>query len=265
MIKEAWESFKDNIKERVTNPFLGTFVLVWIVKNWKIVYAFFFFDKEWKLQSKIDYFNAYWKEHNFFWNLVFVAFVTIALLILTYFFLAISRFFSNTFENVVIPNIQKISKGKIVTAETHQAVLDKIATLEGKFEAERKAKNDVISERDELEKKFYRTDKNNDVDYIPKENISNKAEINKPVLTANYNAVIEEGLSLFKYKDIEETLMDLDKGYLFGGENKIIDFLLRYDLIELQERSNYEEIYYKYTMNGKIFRRQFLDIKEPLK
>lgn len=54
MLKEAWDSFKENIKERVTNPFLGTFVLVWIVHNWKVVYAFFFFDKEYNLEKKFS-------------------------------------------------------------------------------------------------------------------------------------------------------------------------------------------------------------------
>ena len=57
MVREAWDSFKDNIKERVSNPFLGTFTLVWIVHNWKVVYAFFYFDKDWRLQQKIDFFK----------------------------------------------------------------------------------------------------------------------------------------------------------------------------------------------------------------
>ena len=103
MIKDVWDSFKDNIRERVSNPFLGTFVLVWVVHNWQIVYAFFYFDNDWKLKNKTDYFSKYWTDNFFIWNLIFVASITVIVLIITYLFLAVSRFFANYFENVIIP------------------------------------------------------------------------------------------------------------------------------------------------------------------
>lgn len=155
MVKDVWESFKDNFKERVTNPFLGTFTLVWIVHNWRVVYAFFYFDKDWKLQAKIEYFTKYWEDRSFMWNLICVALITLGILIITHLFLAISRWMLNYYENVLIPLIYRWSKGKTYTAEQYNILFEENKKLAEKVEYERKAKNEAIKERDELERRLY--------------------------------------------------------------------------------------------------------------
>ena len=107
MVKDTWDSFKDNVKARITNPFLGTFVLVWIAHNWKVVYAFFYFDSNLNLQSRIEYFKNYWSNKNFVGNLFWVAIITICILIITYMFLAISRYLANVFENELTYSINR--------------------------------------------------------------------------------------------------------------------------------------------------------------
>jgi len=250
MIKEAWDSFKDNIKERVSNPFLGTFVLVWLIHNWKVVYAFFFFDQELKMQTKIDYFNKYWRENDFFWNLICVALITIGILIITYFFLALSRYLSKIFENIIIPFINKISKGKIVTSEIHQRSLDQIELLKEKVELERKAKFDAIEERNQFEKRLT----GNDIDLY-------KTEKGSATLTADFSKMITDAIGKFEYKSIEQALLGLDKEWGFSEDDKVIDFFLKYDLIELKKNNGYTNMIYQYKPNGRLFRRQFLDMK----
>ncbi len=251
MLKEAWDSVKDNIKERISNPFLGTFTLVWIVHNWKIVYAFFYFDKEWKLQTKIDYFNKYWTDNNFFWNLICVALVAVGILIITYFFLGLSRFLANYFENVIIPIVYKLSKGKIVTLEVYQNALNQIELLKEKVEKERKDKYEAIEERNQFEKRLT----GNDVDAFSLNNDS-------VTLTPSYSTIISEAIDRFKYDRMLETILWLDKGLGFSGDDKTIDFLLQYDLIELKNGSDYTNMIYQYKSDGKLFRRQFLDSKK---
>ena len=126
MIKDIWDSFKDNIKDRVTNPFLGTYALVWIVHNWRLVYSFFYFDSKYTLEQRLTFFQKYWTDNNFYLNLIIVALFTVAVLIITYFFLGLSRFLSNYFENVIIPFVYSLSKGKTVTAEVYQEALKRI-------------------------------------------------------------------------------------------------------------------------------------------
>lgn len=247
MVKDVWNSFKDNIKDRVTNPFLGTFVIVWIAHNWEVVYSFFYFDKDWKLETKIKYFKDYWTDKSFFWNLVFVALITIGILIITYLFLALSRYLANLFENVIIPNIQKISKGKIVTAEIHQIALDKISSLETKVEVERKAKNDALAERDEFERKLNESQN-------PESKIEEDNELKNGIVISS--SLIESAKSKFDKEILERTLLNISKGEYFTINNEIIDFLLKNGLVELSRRSsNY--YFYKFTKTGDLFNKEY--------
>lgn len=49
---KIFESFVDNIKQKTTNPFFGTLILVWLVRNWELIYTLFNFDKDWLLSDK---------------------------------------------------------------------------------------------------------------------------------------------------------------------------------------------------------------------
>jgi len=245
MVKDVWNSFKDNIKDRITNPFLGTFIIVWIAHNWEVVYSFFYFDKGSKLETKIKYFKDYWGDKSFFWNLMYVAAITLGILIITYLFLAFSRYLANLFENVVVPVIHKISKGKIVTAETHQVALDRIISLEAKVEAERKAKNEAISERDEFEKKAF--------GQTEKVEIKDEAEI-----IEQFDDIIEALHNNYKEDEIEKTFVEISKRRSQSNDNGVADFLLKYGFIIVSSRTNDGSgFYYNFTKEGDEFRRQY--------
>lgn len=55
MIKDFLISFKDNFREKHRNPLLGTYLLVWLFRNWELLFTLFNFDKEKKLQDKIEF------------------------------------------------------------------------------------------------------------------------------------------------------------------------------------------------------------------
>lgn len=248
---EAFDSLKENIKKRISNPFLGTFMIVWIVHNWQVVYAFFNFDNEWKLEGKLKYFNDYWEKNNFFWNLIGVAFISIGVLIITYLFLSLSRYLSNNFENVVIPFIAKISKGEIVTAEKYEEALEKINLLEIKNDSERKAKNEAINELDELQRKIRE---------VPSMSTNNELSNIK----LNYNNIIDRARKSFDKEKFEKVLLGISKGYPYAANNEMIDFLLKYNLIDLESKKNNTttgstSYYYKYNNLGDEFRNQYFE------
>lgn len=43
---EIWESLHGSIRSRITNPFLGAFILAWCGWNWKALYVTFFVDAD---------------------------------------------------------------------------------------------------------------------------------------------------------------------------------------------------------------------------
>ncbi len=248
MVKDLWDSFKDNIKERVSNPFLGTFALVWVVHNWSIVYGFFFFDKEWKFENKVAYFNKYWTDNSFIGNLFCVALITIIVLVVTYLFLAISRYLASGFENIIIPHITKWSKGKIVTFETYKIALQKIDDLENKIEVERKLKLEAQDERDRFEKLLYQKNQINSQDTNEKK-------------TEKFVDLIDDLNKSHTKEVVESVIINISKGMSFSKENGIIDYFLKKGIIELDRKgstSNGIVFYYKFTTLGNEFKRYYL-------
>ena len=55
MINIAINSTKDEIEKRLSNPFWWSFIISWIIVNWKIWYVTFFINETLILGNKIDY------------------------------------------------------------------------------------------------------------------------------------------------------------------------------------------------------------------
>ena len=262
MITDSIQSLRDNLKQRVANPFLGTFILVWVAVNWEVVYAFFFFDDNFNLVTKVAYFKNYWTTNVFVKNLTKVTFLTILVLVITYFFLSISRLILNYFENVVIPYIQKISKGKIYTEEQYNQLLQRILVLENKVDSERKAKNEALEEIDKLQKdrKFLEN-----IAFDGGE-ISDEKPTNDKIVLGKIDAEIEkDAMSLsekFDSKTCKEYIFSLDRKESFEKENVFIQFLLQHDYIIFNARTSPHSSYYiyDYTKDGQRLRKILLNM-----
>ncbi|MEP0985315.1 hypothetical protein [Ekhidna sp.] len=98
MLFSWFTSAGNNLLERSKNPFLGTFTLVWLARNWELVFALFNFDKSHTLEKKIKFlseriqYDTFWTEvgYNILWTFI--------VLILTYLLVNITRVISNLFE-----------------------------------------------------------------------------------------------------------------------------------------------------------------------
>ncbi len=167
MIKDFLISFRDNFKEKTRNPFLGTYLIVWVIRNWELLYTLFNFDSDYKLSDKIGYIKSYYLEHGFITNLFTSILWAFGLLILTYLLLAISRFITNFSEKRITPWIYKITDSNtIVLKETYEALRNENSRIEDKLESEREIKKRLLIEVSELE---------NEIDSL-KVNYSNSIE-----------------------------------------------------------------------------------------
>jgi hypothetical protein len=156
MIKDSLNSIFDNIKERTTNPFLGTLIVVWIVHNWTLVYSMFYFDSSFKLLNRVEYIEKYFVKKPFLEHLVYVVGITIVVLVLTYVMLSISRLITDTQEKIVVPQISKLVAGKtyIVLKKDYDTVVELTKDLYARVDEERLAKVAAQNERDESDKKY---------------------------------------------------------------------------------------------------------------
>lgn len=138
MVVDSVNSFIDNLKSKVSNPFFGTLIAVWIIRNWKLVYGFFIFDKDYTMDDKFEFVVNHFKNKDFFYELGMNIFITFSLLVLGYILLIISRFLANLVEHRITPNINRIAASKLVANK------DVLTELETQL---LKKTDDLINER----------------------------------------------------------------------------------------------------------------------
>lgn len=138
MIKDLFVSFRDSIKDKTTNPFLGTYILVWLIRNWDLVYSIFNFDKEHDLEHKIKYIDNYYPEGNsFLWNVGANILWTFIVLGVTYFLLNLSRLIVNFSEKRMKPLVYKWTDEKsIVFREKYEALKEINKDLNNRLDIE---------------------------------------------------------------------------------------------------------------------------------
>lgn len=246
MVKDTLNSIFDNLKERTTNPFLGTLIIVWVFRNWTLVYGLFNFDKEFKLKDKLKYISDYYDHQSFIWNMLFVVLITLAVLLFTYCMLAISRFLTDTYNKRVIPFIAiKTDKSSIVLKTEYLKLQDIIKLLESRLEEERLAKVGAQNERDILDKRVFDLS-----------NTSSKQIDNEDV---NTNSKYVRLTKWFKEKgmtgQVDSTLLGIQKSQSFQEGDNVIDKMLLEDIVEYYNTDERLEDYYYYrlTKDGKEF------------
>jgi len=157
MVKDTLNSMLDNIKERTTNPFLGTLLVVWIIRNWTLVYGLFNFDKGFTLDKKLKYIADHYQSQAFVPNLLIVVAITFLVLVSTYCMLTLGRLITDTYDKFVIPYLAKITdKSSIVLKTEYKALEEVVKQLEIRLEEERLAKVTAQTERDKADEKLYK-------------------------------------------------------------------------------------------------------------
>jgi hypothetical protein len=130
MFKDFFQSFKDDLSKRTTNPFLGTYLLVILFRNWRLIFVLFNFDDSHSLDEKLKIIDEYFNSISIFWYLAENVLYTFTVLIVTYILLNIARLITNFFEKIVTPRIIEFSDSRgIVEKKLYDEAIDKIDNL----------------------------------------------------------------------------------------------------------------------------------------
>jgi predicted transcriptional regulator len=152
MIKDFLISFKDNFREKTRNPFLGTYLFVWFIRNWELVYSLFNFDSGCTLADKVSFVKNYYAKISFLENIGTNIFWAIGLLALTYILLNVSRLIVNIFEKLITPWIYRITdKGSIVLKLDYEKLNIEREKIQKRFEEEREKRLSLETEIEKLE------------------------------------------------------------------------------------------------------------------
>lgn len=251
MIKDFLISFKDNFKEKTRNPFLGTYLIVWIIRNWLLVYTLFNFDKKHNLDFKINFIKTYYSENDFITNLLMNILWSFGLLILTYVLLNASRFIINLSEKQITPWIYKITDSKsIVLKEEYDRLKEEKNLIENKLEDERENRVKLLNEISRLE---------NRIDELLLDNLERPqvTSIEKKNSEKNNIEIYQERLKNKDYTDkfVELALQGEKSSIWFkkSNEPEHIKYFFKIGLIEVNN-SMQSETSYRLTSNGrKVF------------
>jgi hypothetical protein len=155
MVTDILNSFKDNVSQKATNPFLATILIVWTFKNWRLLYALLYFDEKTTLETRLAFIEGYYsKEHFFYINLLESIAYAFIVLISTYLLLGVARFIVDLYTKIVLPWISKwTDKNSIVSREDYRNLYNQCDELERKLEDEKAAKIRFKRELEAIEAK----------------------------------------------------------------------------------------------------------------
>ncbi len=260
MIKDFLISFRDNFKEKTRNPFLGTYVIVWIVLNWELIYTLFNFDDNYKLENKVAFIKAYYKEQSFIGNLFKTVLWAFGLLILTYLLLAISRLITNFSEKQITPWIYKITDSKsIVLKETYENLRIENTQIEAKLEKERENKKRLLLEITELERTIDKLNSNDEENNGTEESIKNISLDNE--VDVLFNKIKNKNL-IDEFIELVESIGKEEQGWIKAEDlTDSFGYFVKLGLLATgKDNVNYVEIAVT-NVGEKVLRRARLEIE----
>lgn len=246
MIKEFVLSFGENIRQKTTNPFFGTLILVWIVHNWKLVYTFFNFEKSAGLASRIAFLGTYLEPKPFAVDLGICLVETFCVLICSYVLLNLSRLIINFFEKIVTPWVYKVTdKSSIVLKSDYLALIENRNDLSRKLDAEIEGRRILQSKLEELENKFSKVDSPAIVS-TDDDDKKMADELMQRIIEKDYTRQFEKIIELCNNK----SLIDISN-IQFDKIEEALSYFMKVDLVEVVKVGSFNTNQYSLSPLGK--------------
>lgn len=129
-MKEKIEELYDGLKERLKSNFLLTFVIIWLLHHWRLIYSIFNFDSDKTLFDKRAYIAQYISEEGMLWLWVFPLLWTFVSMTFFYFFSSISEILNIAYQNIRKAIYKKWDNKKLKTIEEYMEKVQEIEKLQ---------------------------------------------------------------------------------------------------------------------------------------
>lgn len=247
MLQEFITSFKDNLKEKSANPFFGTLILVWLLRNWKLVFGVFNFDKDTGLEDKLKFVSEFFEPSSFLLNFFTTILYTFLALILSFALLSLSRLIVNFFDRKVTPWVYQITdKSSVVLKSDFDHLVEEKRKLEERIEVERAHKVKVQQERDELEKKLFSKSLNGTLISDTSEEVLNVKKYTESIVSKSLQS------------EFEELIRDV-ANERFIEASKSVDYFIQLGIIEKNRQSNSVRPHFKFTKLGEKVKQDYVE------
>ena len=136
---EVINSFFTNIKDKLTNPFFGTLIIILIVHHWQLWYAVFNFDPDCTLDDKLFFIRNYADKYLSFWPFMWIVVQSIFFMFLGYIIIVVTRSLVLWVEFWLMPWItRKVVNKNVVERKEYDEVVKEREEYFDQYEEQRK-------------------------------------------------------------------------------------------------------------------------------
>lgn len=228
---EVINSLLKSAKEKLTNPYFGTLIIVLLFHHWELLYTIFNFDDNVSLNIKLDIIKRYVSDNITFKDTMLVALKALFLMLGGYLVIVITRSIVLWVEFWLMPFITgKIISKNVVNKDDYDIVVKEREKYFDQYEEQRKYVRDFSKTIDEQTKQIKEKDKtlidqSNTIAITVKELESTKINLEKSLNEASKKANKIESLisdleKLEKNKNSVISMINKFQSLFFGKENK---------------------------------------------
>ena len=251
MITDLRTSINSILYQRVTSPLFGTFLISWLVWNWKIFYASFIIDSDKITENRIDYIVENFNDTNY---LIWFPLVSTFILITIIPFISNGTYWlSLKFEQWRIDNKNIIERKKLLTLEQSLQLRQLIVENEKMVESLLNQKDQEIRELKLLIEKKPNEEKpiSKFMDIGSNEEIEEKSAIELYNRIKNNQILYEAFHSVSEY--LQKGLTDLTLNQNISS--KSISFFESNDILDHNGKGEY-----RWTKKGKRIKKLLFDL-----
>ncbi len=245
---EIRKSINSVLYERTASPLYGTFILSWLVCNWKIVYATLFVSEDKLGQMRIEYVE----NTTTWWTMLFCPLISTAILILLVPFVANGAYWVSLEFKKWKNNKKNSVEGKmLLTVEQSIELRAELINQEQSFDILLRSKNEKI---DKLE---YQLDEIKRKETKP-QSVEKKSSPSQEVFWYNEFSEFEKQENLYKSFN---TILKFIKEGTNALEDHISDELYDYYIANEIIARNAKSGYYELTPKGNFFYKRITNRK----
>jgi hypothetical protein len=135
------DSIFTDFRDRAKNPFFATLFIVWVARNWELVYTVFNFDDECDLLYKQEFIRNYLLVHNFWLELLINLGYAIFFLLIGHFFKLFTDVLATAIRYRLKPHLNRRVSSKLIA---NTSDLERIAKQRDDYANELISKNDIM-------------------------------------------------------------------------------------------------------------------------
>lgn len=210
---EVINSFFSNIKDKLTNPYFGTLILVLIGHHWELWYTLFNFDSDCTLQDKIIFVKSYIDDNLAFPLFLIDVFQAVIFMFLGYLIIVGTRSLVLWVEFGLMPMITgKIINKNVVRRSEYDEVVKERESYFDQYEEQRKSLREFSKTIDEQTEQLKQKDKSL---------LDQSDKITKTVKELDFNKKKLEDLVINNNKTIHELELNKQTFNVLKNENEI--------------------------------------------